>query len=104
MMHVTLNIISRTMFSSDSDDIVTIMGRSAGRYQAEMRPNIHGYAGLAAMACELCRDAESRSARWASSIGSSIDSSTSAHAIREIIPRTCSRRLIAARDEQTAAV
>ncbi len=40
MMHVTLNIISRTMFSSDSDDIVTIMGRSAGRYQAEMRPNI----------------------------------------------------------------
>src|SRR5882757_4041737 len=40
MMEVTLNIISRTMFSSDSDDIVTIMGRSAGRYQAEMRPNI----------------------------------------------------------------
>lgn len=40
MMQVTLNIISRTMFSSDSDDIVTIMGRSAGRYQAEMRPNI----------------------------------------------------------------
>jgi cytochrome P450 len=40
MMEVTLNIISRTMFSSDSDDIVTVMGRSAGRYQAEMRPNI----------------------------------------------------------------
>src|SRR6202020_2641671 len=40
MMEVTLNIISRTMFSSDSDDIVTIMGRSAGRYQVEMRPNI----------------------------------------------------------------
>src|SRR6202044_1564207 len=40
MMEVTLNIISRTMFSSDSDDIITIMGRSAGRYQAEMRPNI----------------------------------------------------------------
>jgi cytochrome P450 len=40
MMEVTLNIISRTMFSSDSDDIVTIMGRSAGRYQAEMRPNV----------------------------------------------------------------
>src|SRR5260370_41893197 len=40
MMEVTLNIISRTMFSSDSDDIVSIMGRSAGRYQVEMRPNI----------------------------------------------------------------
>src|SRR6204780_43698 len=32
--------VSRTMFSSDSDDIVTIMGRSAGRYQVEMHPNI----------------------------------------------------------------
>ena len=40
MMEVTLNIISRTMFSNDSDDIVTIMARSAGRYQMEMRPNI----------------------------------------------------------------
>jgi cytochrome P450 len=40
MMEVTLKIISRTMFSSDSDDIMTIMGGAAGRYQAEIRPNI----------------------------------------------------------------
>jgi cytochrome P450 len=40
MMQVTLDIISRTMFSSDSDDIVHVMERSVGRYQAEMRPNI----------------------------------------------------------------
>jgi cytochrome P450 len=40
MMQVTLNIISRTMFSSDSDHIVAIMERGAGRYQSEMRPNI----------------------------------------------------------------
>jgi cytochrome P450 len=40
MMQVTLNIISRTMFSTDSDNIVNVMERSAGRYQAEMRPNI----------------------------------------------------------------
>jgi cytochrome P450 len=40
MMQVTLNIISRTMFSSDSDDIVAIMRRSADSYQAKMRPNI----------------------------------------------------------------
>jgi cytochrome P450 len=40
MMQVTLNIISRTMFSTDSDNIVHVMERSAGRYQAEMRPNI----------------------------------------------------------------
>src|ERR1700759_391850 len=40
MMEVTLNIISRTMFSNDSNDIVSIMERSAGRYQLEMRPNV----------------------------------------------------------------
>ncbi len=40
MMQVTLNIISRTMFSTDSDHIVHVMERSAGRYQAEMRPNV----------------------------------------------------------------
>src|SRR3984885_6110269 len=45
MMEVTLNIISRTMFSNDSDDIVAIMERSAGRYQLEMRPNIFDMLG-----------------------------------------------------------
>jgi cytochrome P450 len=40
MMEVTLKIISRTMFSSDSDDIMTVMSGAAGRYQAEIRPNI----------------------------------------------------------------
>jgi cytochrome P450 len=40
MMEVTLNIISRTMFSNDSGDIVAVMERSAGRYQLEMRPNV----------------------------------------------------------------
>src|SRR5579862_5055295 len=40
MMQVTLNIISRTMFSSDSDRMIDIMERGAGRYQARMRPNM----------------------------------------------------------------
>jgi cytochrome P450 len=40
MMRATLEIISRTMFSSDSDDIVDIIERDAGRYQAEIRPNL----------------------------------------------------------------
>jgi cytochrome P450 len=46
MMQVTLTIISRTMFSSDSDDIVAIMRRSADGYQAKMRPNILDMLGL----------------------------------------------------------
>jgi cytochrome P450 len=46
MMGVTLNIISRSMFSSDSEHIVAIMERGAGRYQAEMRPNMMDFLGL----------------------------------------------------------
>jgi cytochrome P450 len=40
MMHATLHIISRTMFSSDSDNIVDVVERGVGRYQAEVRPNL----------------------------------------------------------------
>src|SRR5271170_7617890 len=35
MMQVTLQIISRTMFSSDSDNMAAIMERSFGEYQAQ---------------------------------------------------------------------
>jgi len=40
MMHATLHIISRTMFSSDSDEIVDIVERGVGRYQSEIRPGL----------------------------------------------------------------
>jgi cytochrome P450 len=40
MMEVTLHIISRTMFSSDSNSIVRIMGGAAGLYQSRVRPNL----------------------------------------------------------------
>lgn len=40
MMHATLHIISRTMFSSDSDDIVDVVERGVGRYQSEIRPGL----------------------------------------------------------------
>ncbi len=55
MMAATLNIISRTMFSSDSDHIVAIMERGAGRYQARMRPNIMDFLGLPAWLAGLAR-------------------------------------------------
>src|ERR1700676_1451550 len=55
MMEVTLNIISRTMFSSDSDHIVSIMERGVGRYQAQMRPNIMDFIGLPAWLAGLGR-------------------------------------------------
>src|SRR5882757_7151213 len=55
MMQVTLNIISRTMFSSDSDHIVAIMERGAGRYQAQMRPNMMDFLGWPAWLAGLGR-------------------------------------------------
>ena len=50
MMEATLAIISRTMFSSDSDRMVAIMERSAGRYQAQMRPNMMDFLRFPRMA------------------------------------------------------
>ncbi len=55
MMEVTLNIISRTMFSSDSDRILGIIERGAGRYQARMRPNIMDFLGFPAWLASLPR-------------------------------------------------
>jgi cytochrome P450 len=40
MMHATLHIIARTMFSSDSADIVDIVENGVERYQAEVRPQL----------------------------------------------------------------
>src|SRR5579863_1859442 len=40
MMHTTLHIISRAMFSSDSDDIVDVVERGVGQYQATVRPSL----------------------------------------------------------------
>lgn len=48
MMQATLTIISRTMFSSDSDAIVEIVGRGVERYQAEIRPTLADFLGLPA--------------------------------------------------------
>ncbi len=55
MMEVTLEIISRTMFSSDSDEIRNLIERSAGRYQAKMRPNILDFLGFPAWFAGLAR-------------------------------------------------
>src|SRR5271156_4368707 len=40
MMHATLHIISRAMFSSDSDEIVHIVEDGVNRYQTTVRPSL----------------------------------------------------------------
>jgi cytochrome P450 len=100
MMEVTLNIISRTMFSSDSDDIVTIMGRSAGRYQAEMRPNIMDMLGWPRWLADLPRSGVARRTlgEFDRVIDRLIDERTRDPGN---YPKDLLARLIAARDEQT---
>jgi cytochrome P450 len=40
MMHTTLHVISRAMFSSDSDEIVDAVEGGVGRYQTMVRPSL----------------------------------------------------------------
>jgi cytochrome P450 len=100
MMEVTLNIISRTMFSNDSDDIVTIMARSAGRYQMEMRPNIMDMLGWPKWLASLPR--RNVASRTMGEFDRVID-----RLIEERSrdpgshPKDLLARLVAARDEQT---
>lgn len=100
MMQVTLDIISRTMFSSDSDDIINIMGRSAGRYQAEMRPNVMDMLGWPRWLASLPRRkvAQRTLGEFDQVIDRLIDERTRDPGN---YPKDLLARLIAARDDQT---
>lgn len=102
MTEVTLQIISRTMFSSDSDDMAAIMERSFGDYQAQMRPNLLDFIGMPAwlaglgrmnVAKRTLREFDTVIDRLIATRSRTLDSS----------PKDLLSRLIAARDEQTGA-
>jgi cytochrome P450 len=100
MMEVTLNIISRTMFSSDSDHIVAIMERSAGRYQAQMRPNVMDFLGFPRWLAGLGRTGVA--GRTLGEFDTEINRLIKMRSSRpEDGPEDLLARLIAARDEQT---
>ena len=100
MMGVTLNIISRTMFSSDSERILAIMKRSAGRYQAQMRPNIMDFLGLPAWLAGVGRIGVVR--RTLGEFDAEIDRLIKMRSSRPDNGRKdLLARLIAARDEQS---
>jgi cytochrome P450 len=48
MMHTTLHIISRAMFSANSDEIVDIVEQGVGRYQSAVRPHLLDLLGFPA--------------------------------------------------------
>ncbi len=100
MMHATLHIISRTMFSSDSDEIVDIVERGVGRYQAEVRP---GLADLLELPAWLSRMGSFRHPeRIFTEFDRAIDRLLgSRERGRDAHPKDLLARLIAARDEET---
>jgi cytochrome P450 len=100
MMEVTLNIISRAMFSSDSDRIVAIMERGAGRYQAQMRPNMMDFLGLPVWLAGLRRIRVAH--RTLGEFDTEIDGLIKLRSSNpDNGPKDLLARLIAARDEQT---
>ena len=46
MMHTTLHIISRTMFSANSDEIVDVVERGVEQYQTTVRPSLLNLLGF----------------------------------------------------------
>src|SRR3984885_4812936 len=100
MMEATLTIISRTMFSSDSDRMVAIMERSAGSYQAQMRPNVMDFLGFPAWLAGLGRFRVAD--RTLGEFDAEIDRLITLRSSNpESGPKDLLARLIAARDEQT---
>jgi len=101
MMQATLTIISRTMFSSDSDDIVEIVGRGVERYQAEVRPTLADFLGLPQWFSHQAKlQASGRAlSEFDVAINRLIETRVQNHGAG---PNDLLARLIAARDEETA--
>jgi cytochrome P450 len=100
MMHATLHIISRTMFSSDSDQIVDIVERGVERYQAEVRPGLADLLELPAWLSRL--GSAHRPERIFSEFDRAIDRLLAARErSRDGQPKDLLARLLAARDEET---
>jgi cytochrome P450 len=99
MMHATLLIISRTMFSSDSDDIVGVVESGVHRYQAQVRP---GLADVLERPRWLSRLDSSRAGAIFSAFDRAIDRLIAARGqAGDGQPKDLLARLIAARDEVT---
>ena len=100
MMHATLHIIARTMFSSNSGDIVDIVESGVERYQAEVRPQLADLLELPLWLSHLGRS--QRPERIFTEFDRAIDRLLAA---RERAgaeqPKDLLARLIAARDEET---
>ncbi len=100
MMHATLHIISRTMFSSDSDGIVDVVERGVERYQAEIRPGLIDLLELPQWIGRLL--GAHRPASVLAEFDQAIDRMLAERErARDAQPKDLLARLMAARDEET---
>jgi cytochrome P450 len=97
MMHATLLIISRTMFSSDSDDIVGVVEGGVHRYLAQVRPGLVDILGL-----PRWLSSSHRAGAIFTEFDQVIDRLITARGrAGDAQPKDLLARLIAARDEET---
>ena len=100
MMHATLHIISRAMFSSDSDDIVDTVEHGVARYQNSVRPGFFDLIGAPDWLARLVSPRRGRGilADFDKAIDRLLAAREHAGNAR---PQDLLARLIAARDEET---
>jgi cytochrome P450 len=105
MMHSTLHIISRAMFSANSDEIVDVVEQGVGRYQTRVRPNLLDLLGFPAWLTKLFsfrRGAASAFTEFDKAVDDLIESRARDGANdSDGQPRDLLARLVAARDAET---
>lgn len=101
MMHTTLHIISRTMFSANSDEIVDVVERGVEGYQRAVRPSLLDLIGLPAWFTNLLSHRPGTTAVF-NEFDKAVDQLISNRAHEpDDKPKDLLGRLIAARDIET---
>jgi len=100
MMHATLHIISRAMFSADSDEIVDVVERGVNEYQMNVRPLLVDLLNLPVWLARLI--SPMHAAGIFNEFDKSVDRLLSARGrAPDAEPKDLLGRLIAARDDET---
>ena len=101
MMHTTLHIISRAMFSANSDEIVEVVERGVSRYQTAVRPGLLDLLGFPAWFANVFSHRRGTAAAF-SEFDKAVDELTTSRAREPSAqPKDLLARLVAARDAET---